>query len=104
MKRILKIPLKGRWNAKLFSASSEIPDFLSKGRRRNLVHKELPVPAGHPGLLNRSGSRSRCSRGRDEIWLSIIGASDNGMDEPGSSDCDPEKKEGSEHGFVPYAY
>lgn len=86
--------VKWRWSAKLPAASSELPEFLSKGRRRDPVQGEFPVlaPVRHHCIFASRGPNPRCVRERGEGWLSFIDCSNDGMPEQSSSKYDFEKE------------
>lgn len=78
--RVFRMAMRWHWNTKISTASPELPEFLSKGKRRDLVQEDLPVLAGFPNTL-----RPRCLRGRTDDWFSSIGCSDHGIVGQGSS-------------------
>jgi len=91
MMRMFQTSVK-RWRKGSRSAvSSDIPEFLKKGRRPKLVQGEFLVPARHADVLDILGSGPRCRRGRVEEWLSLIGYSESGRAALGSPEWALEK-------------
>lgn len=86
--------VKWRWGARVSAASSELPEFLSKGRRREPVQREVPAPAParHHCIFISRGRNPDCVSERDEGWLSLIGCSDDGLLEQSSCKYDFEKE------------
>lgn len=67
--------VKWRWNVRVFAPSSDLPEFLRKGKRGDKAHGDSPELPGYLGILGRSGPRQRCLGEGGREWLSFIGCS-----------------------------
>jgi hypothetical protein len=84
MMRMFQTSVKSWWKGRRSTVSSDIPEFLKKGKRPKLAQGEFLVPAGYADALDTLGSSPRCRRGKVEEWLSLIGYSESGVAALGS--------------------